>query len=63
MSNPIEEKSNVNQLLVKNPHLSKIEDDVLFHIGIHTNGGRNNLKEQFGDVKVSKLFHSLHVQI
>lgn len=34
---------------VKNPHLSSLEEDILFHIGIKS---KNGLKERFGDVKV-----------
>ncbi|XP_031556753.1 uridine phosphorylase 1-like [Actinia tenebrosa] len=41
-----EEKQTIQ--FVKNPHLSSLEDDVLFHIGIKAKDG---LKEPFGDVK------------
>lgn len=43
-----EQKQNTNHF-VKNPHLSSIEDDCLFHIGMHAG---SNLKDKFGDVKV-----------
>jgi hypothetical protein len=42
----------------RNPHMDSLSEDVLYHLGLST--ASHDLKEMFGDVKVSRLnsFHN-----
>ena len=40
-----------------NPHLKKINEDALYHIGLTS--GKQDLKKMFGDVKVSPFIHEM----
>lgn len=40
----------LNLVTPQNPHLQKIDEDFLYHFGLHSK--QSNLKEKFGDVKI-----------
>ena len=39
----------------RNPHLIGMKEDNLYHIGIKADTSTQEIKEKFGDVKVSKI--------
>ena len=39
----------------KNPHLVGMKEDMLYHIGIKADTSTEEIKEKFGDVKVSQF--------
>ena len=58
----MDKASHLNSVVnLKNPHLKEMDNDILFHLGLSTQG--DDLKGLFGDVKVNNTLNKLFCKL